>query len=158
MVGRLVGEKCALKMRERRLGDIAVGRPELLDLSSGQALQVFGRASKRGERGAARLVRQRHDHIGSPGERFEEGPLRPRQVFEAIRVDRLAVPGGEVRLQPLGRTATEQVSIPPTEPVELRAIGAVERRDARIDLLGRTRHVAARLDCAPHDECTLHTR
>ena len=52
---------------------------------------------------------------------------RAGQILEAVREDRLAVPGVEVGLQPLGRAAAQQVAIPEAEPVELGAVGGVER-------------------------------
>jgi len=53
--------------------------------------------------------------------------LRARQVLEAVREDRLAVPGIEIGQQLLGGAATEEVAIPASEPVELCSVGGVQR-------------------------------
>ena len=69
------------------------------------------------------------------GERLEQRPLGAGQVLEAVREDRLAVPGVEVGLQALGRAAAQQVAIPEAEPVELGAVRGVERGEVALELV-----------------------
>ena len=81
---------------------------------------------------------QRDGDVGAAGERLDEPPLRGGQVLEAVGEDGLALPGGEVRLEPLrGRARSRSRSQRPSR-VELRAVGA--RRAAR----GRRRARPAR--------------
>ena len=142
---RLVGEERALEMRECGRRDVAVARFELLDVARRDALEILGGAAQRCEHGTPRLVRERHAHVGAARERLEQRPLRPGQILEAVRVDRLAVPRGEVGLQPLCRAAAQEVAVPEAEPVELGPVRRVERCEVAFDVL---RVEQARLELA----------
>ena len=65
--------------------------------------QPRDRAAERGERGPARLVRQRHDGAGALGDQAHHGLLGVRQVLEALHVQRRAVPGGHLAGQQVRR-------------------------------------------------------
>ena len=83
----------------------------------------------------AGLVGQRDDHLSTARERLEQRPLGAGQVFEAVREDRLAVPGGEIVLQPLDRASALGVTVPEVEPLELSAVRRVERGELAVDIL-----------------------
>ena len=78
-----------------------------------------------GERCRSSAVRRSDANAGRPGsygsdtltsvragERLEQRPLRAGQILEAVGEDRLAVPGVEVGLQPLGRAPAQEVAVP----------------------------------------------
>ena len=65
------------------------------------------------------------------GERLEQRPLGAGQVLEAVGEDRARLPGAEVAGGALGGVAPLELTVPEPEPVELRAVGAVERGRAR---------------------------
>ena len=90
-------EQRALEVRERRVRVLGRPRRELLDRPVGERRQIGRRARERGEGEPARLVGQRDEHLGAAGERLEERPLGAGQVLEAVREDRLAVPGARGR-------------------------------------------------------------
>ena len=129
-----VGEEMPLEVRERGAAVLGCPRGELVDAAAGQRGEVFLRPPERRERGPAGLVRHRDGQLGAGGERLEEAPLRPGQVLEAVREDRPAVPGIDVRAQPLDGGAPEQVAVPEAEPVELLAIGRVEESEVTVEL------------------------
>ena len=82
--------------------EVPVARRELLEPPAGEAGEVGGRALERREDHPARLVLERHRDVHPAGERLEQPPLRRAQVLEPVRVDRPAVPGGEVAGEPVG--------------------------------------------------------
>ena len=104
--------------------------------SSGERRQIHGRARERRVDGAARLVRQRHMDVGARRERLEEAPLGAGEVLEAVREHRAVAPRPEVAGQPLDAPATEHPPIPRIEPVELVAVGADERCERLVEVVG----------------------
>ena len=170
-----------VEMRERGRRDVAVRRRELLDVAGRHALQDPPRCGE-ATRTTGRPGSYGSDTLTSvrPGERLEQRPLRPGQVLEAVGEDGLVVPRREVRLQPLGRAAAQQVAIPEPEPVELGAVRGVERSELALDLVGveqarleladRAQELVGepaeprrrgepvqrgRRDDAPHEQCAL---
>ncbi len=111
-------------------------RPELFRPPTGECREILGRPLKRRERDPARLVRQRHLHVGAAGERLEQRPLGSGQILEPVGEDRLAVPGAEVALQALGCLPAHDVAVPEAEPVELVPVGAVEGGETAVEILG----------------------
>ena len=75
---RRVVEEAALEMRERRLRGVAPAGGQLLDARAGESREILRGPPQRRERGTARLVRERHGHVGAPGERLEQRPTRRR--------------------------------------------------------------------------------
>ncbi len=132
---RLVAEQRALEMRERGMRELGPARRQLVDVTRRETREIVGGAAKRRERGTARLVRQRHADLGARRERLEQRPLGAGQILEAVREDRLAVPRVEIRLEALGGAAAHQVAIPERQPVELRAVRAVELGEVAVELL-----------------------
>ena len=131
---RRVLEQRALDVCDRRLGDLVEPRRQFLDPSVGERGQVVDRPAQRRERGAPRLVGDRDRHVRTSGERLHERPLRAGQILEAVREHRLALPGIEVGREPLARRAAQQVAVPELEPVELGAIGRVERGEIAVEV------------------------
>src|SRR5207244_11352716 len=86
-------EEGAVEVRERGMRDLAEARRELLDPSAGQVREVLGGAAERRESDTAGLVRKRDSHVRPTGERFEERPLRPGQILEAVGEDGRSAPG-----------------------------------------------------------------
>ena len=129
-------EEGALEVREGRMR--VLGRPgrQLLDATVRERRQVVGRALERREGDAARLVGQRHVHLGAARERLEQRPLGAGEVLEAVGEDGLAVPRIEIGLEPLRSPAAQQVAIPEPEPVELRPVGGVQLREVAGELSG----------------------
>ena len=132
---RLIGEERALEVRERRPAHVAVARRQFLDPVAGETLEIFCGAPQRRERRPGGLVRERDAHLRAGGERLEQRPLRARQVLEAVGEDGLTMPRLELGLQPLCGVAAQQVAIPEAEPLELRAVGAVQRRELALQLV-----------------------
>ena len=124
----------ALEMREGSRGDLAVAGRQLLDAACGERRQVVRRPAKRVECGAVRLVRERDGDLRAPGERLEQRPFGAGQVLEAVRKDRAAVPGLELRRHTLGRVAALQVAVPELEPIELGAVGPVQAREVAFEV------------------------
>ena len=116
---RLVGEERPFEMRERRRRDRPVSRRQLLDGTRGETGEILGRPPQRREDRASRLVRERDGDLGSRSQRLEQRPFGTGQVLEAVREDRLAVPGVEVDAEALDRMTAQQAAIPAPEPVEL---------------------------------------
>ena len=109
---RLVEER-PLEMCERLMLVLARARraaPRTFPDAS--AARSVGGTRKRSESDAARLVRQRDLDVRASGERFEQRPLRTRQILEPIREHRLAVPRRELRRKPLGGATAEEVAVP----------------------------------------------
>ena len=108
-----------------------LGRPwrELLDPSVGERGQIVDGAPQRCERHTARLIRQRHLHFRAARERLEQCPLGPGEVLEPVGEHGLAVPRVEVGGDSFGCAATDEISIPEPEPVELGAIGGIQPRE-----------------------------
>src|SRR5207249_1819526 len=50
--------------------------------------------------------------------------------------DRLAVPGVEVALEPLGGAAPEPIAVPDAEAVELAAVGGIEHGEVAVEVAG----------------------
>ena len=107
---------------------------QLLDPAAGERGEILLRAAERRERRATRLVRQRDGHLGPARQRLEQPPLRARQVLEAVREDRPAVPSVEVGAQPLDGPTSQQVAVPERQPVELLAVGGVEQSQIALEL------------------------
>ena len=132
---RLVAEQRTLEVRDRRVRRLAGARRQLLDAPGRKAREIVGGAAQRRERGTARLVRQRHAHLGAGRERLQQRPLGAGQILEAVGEDRLPVPGLEIGLEPLGGAAAQQIPVPEPEPVELRPVGAVQLREIAAEAL-----------------------
>ncbi len=140
-------------------------------------------ADTRSEHRPPWLIGERDAHVGTPGERLEQRPLGAGQVLESVRIDRLVVPGGEVRLQPLGRATAQEIAIPEVEPVELGAVGRVQGRElavhvlrieqSRLELADRAHELVGEPtesrrrgeavqrrsgEQAPHEQCALRRR
>ena len=128
-------EERALQVGEHGRARLAARR-QLLDPPLGEAREVVGRARERGEGVPAGLVRQRDRHLGARGERLEQRPLGAGQVLEAVREHRPRLPGAEVAGGALGRVAALELAVPEPEPVELLAVGAVERGELALQLAG----------------------
>ena len=120
-------------MRQRRGRDRRVARWQLLDRTGSEAGEILRGAAERGERRTARLVRKRNGHLGPCGECLEERPLRAREVLEAVGEDGFAVPGVEIRSEPLDSMCAEQATVPSFEPVELLAVSGVELAELAVD-------------------------
>ena len=134
---RLVGEQRPLEMRERRRRDRSVARRQLLDVAGGQAGEILGRPTERGEDRPSRLVRQRDRDLGPRGQRLEQCPLRAGEVLEPVGEDRLALPGVEVGPQALDGVTAQQAAIPARQAVELVAVAGIERAECALDGVGR---------------------
>src|SRR5581483_2999460 len=128
-----VGEERPLEPGERGLR--GPQRAELLDRTAREALQILRRPPERLERRPPGLVGQRDAHLRAPGERLEQRPLRTGQILEAVGEDRLSVPGVELRAQPVGGAAAQEVAVAEPQLVELRAIRAVERGEVAVQVL-----------------------
>ncbi len=115
--------------------ELVRARGEFLDATVGETGEVVCGAPERREDLAAGLVRERDLHLGAPGQRFEQRPLRAGQILEPVREHRLAVPRLEIGLQALGCAAALAVPIPEADPVELRAIGRIEPLEVAVELL-----------------------
>ena len=129
-------EQLALDVRQRRRQVLGGARRQVDDVVSGERRQIHGRARERGVDGAARLVRQRDMDVGARRERLEEAPLGAGEVLEAVREHRAVAPRPEVAGQPLDAPATEHPPIPCIEPVELVAVGADERCERLVEVVG----------------------
>ena len=128
-----VGEELALEMHERGGHETMLDGRQLLDRARRQGGQVVDRSLEGGEGRPRRLVRDRDGDVRPRRERFDQRPLGTGQVLEAVREDGLPSPGLEVALEPLGGAAAQAVSIPETEPVELRAIRPGEPSELATD-------------------------
>ena len=131
-----VGEEVTLEMGELRRRDLRVARRELLDAPGSEGAQVLGRACQRLERRPVRLVRQGDGDVGAAGERFEERPLRARQVLEAVGEDGPVRPRVELAGDEIGGVSPAQVPVPEPEFLELGAIRRVETREVAAQLVG----------------------
>ena len=109
-------------MEQRGRRDPSGRTRELLDRAGSEAGEILDRTFEGRERGPPRLVWDRDRHVGSAGQRFEQRPLGRSQILEAVREDRLAVPGVEIPLKALDCRAPEPVPISEAEPVELCAV------------------------------------
>ena len=69
--GRLVREERQLEMSERRRVPSTMAPGKLLDSTPREGGEILDRPLERCERGASRLVRDRHRHVGAGGEGFE---------------------------------------------------------------------------------------
>ena len=75
-------------------------------------------------------------HVGARRERLEEAPLGAGEVLEAVREHRAVPPRPEVAGQPLDAPSTKHPAIPRIEPVELVVVGADERCERLIEVVG----------------------
>ncbi len=116
-----VRKELALDAAERGR-NCSLGRRQLHDRARCERGEVGYGSRERRERRAPRFVRDRDGDIGARGQRLDESPLGRRQILEAVREHRRAVPGGEVLLEPLGRASSEPVAVPGSDPVELVAV------------------------------------
>ena len=128
-------EERAFQVAKHRRTRFAARR-ELLDPSLGQAREVLGRPRQRGEGVPPGLVRQRDGHLGACGERLEQRPLGPGQILEAVREHGSRLPRRQVAGGALGGVAALELPVPDPEPVELRTVGGVERRQLAVELAG----------------------
>ena len=119
-----VVEEVALEMSEaRRQVGVRAGS-ELDDVATRERAEVGDRPRERGKRRPARLVRQRDVHLTARRERLDQAPLRSRQILEAVREDRGAVPRPELARQALDGPAANHAAIADGEPLELGPVGA----------------------------------
>ena len=132
-VGR---EKLALDVCQRRRQILGGTRRKVDDVAVRERRQIAGGPGERRVHGAAGLVRQRDVDVGARRERLEEPPLRAREVLEAVREHRAVGPRAEVAGQPLDAPAAKHPPIPRSEPVELVAVGADERRERLVEVVG----------------------
>ena len=126
-----VVEEVALEMSEARRQVGVRARSELDDVAARERAEVGDRPRQRGERGPARLVRQRDVHLTARRERLDQAPLRSRQVLEAVREDRSAVPRPELARQPLDGPPANHAAIADGKALELGAVGARQLGQAR---------------------------
>ncbi len=127
-------EERALEVGERGRGVLVRPRGQLLDLTGRERGEVGRRARERREGRAPGLVGQRDVDLGPARERLEQRPLRRGQILEAVREDRLAVPGVEVGAEALARVASHELAVPEPERVELAAIRAVEGAELTVEV------------------------
>ncbi len=113
-------------MRERRRRHHLVARRQLLDRAGSQTGEILGRPPQCREDRPPGLVGKRDGDLGPSGQRLEQGPLRTGEVLEAVREDRLAVPGVELGPETLDGVTAQHAAIPALEPVELAAIPRVQ--------------------------------
>ena len=126
-----VVEEVALEMSETRR-QVGVGaRSELDDVAARERAEVGDRPRERGERRPARLVRQRDVHLTARRERLDQAPLRSRQVLEAVREDRGAVPRPELARQALDGPPANHAAIADGKALELGPVGARQLGQAR---------------------------
>ena len=126
-------EERALEVRERRARRTRAERGGSSSIAAvGERREVVGRA-RESDANAARPGSYGSEtcDVGAPGERLEQRPLGAGQILEPVGEHRLAVPRVEVGLEPLGGAAAQEVAIPEPEPVELGAVGGVERARGR---------------------------
>ena len=124
----------SLEMRQRRRFVPAL-RGELLDPVCKRG-QVVGDAAQRGEGGPRGLVGQRHGHVGAPRERLEQPPLRAGEILESVRKDGGPAPRVEGARDALDRAPLGGRAVADTEPVELGAVGTVERSQVAAHIVG----------------------
>ena len=127
-------EEGALEPGERRRGVLVRPRGQLLDLTGRERREVVRGARERREGLAPGLVGQRDVDLGPAGERLEQRPLRRGQILEAVRENRLAVPGVELGAEALARVASHELAVPEPEGVELAAIRAVQRAELTVEV------------------------
>ena len=126
-----VVEEVALEVSEpgRQVG-VGAGA-ELDDVAAGERGEVVDRPRERGERRAARLVRERHVHLAAGRKRLDQAPLRARQILEAVGEDRSAVPGAELAssaARPRGGAPCRDRG---RQPLQLGAVGTRQLAPAR---------------------------
>ena len=129
-----VCEERPLQVREGGVGDLGVGRRQLLDPSVGEPPEVLGRPLQGGEDGTSGLVRKRDGDLRAAREPLQERPLRAGQVLEPVREDGAAVPRGEVALDAVDGAGSLEVPVGEAEHFELLAVGGVEPREVAAEL------------------------
>ena len=107
-----VGEELSLDVLQRRRDGAHRRATQLLDRSLGETREVLDRPFERCEGSTTRLVRDRHGDVGTSREGLEQGPLRCREILEAVGEDRCAVPGAEVAGEEGRCAAPEPLSVP----------------------------------------------
>ena len=117
----------------RELVEPRPGSTSIRPSASALRSSIVGRSDSNAVRPC--LVRQRDGDLGAAGERAEQLPLGAGQILEAVREHRLAVPGLEVRLEPLDGVPAQRVAVPAAEPVELRAVGGEETTEVALERL-----------------------
>jgi hypothetical protein len=145
----LVGEELALEVDQRGRNGPRLGRRKLLNGALCETSQVLHGSLERRERRTSRLIRERHDDLGSRGQPFEQRPLRPGQVFEAVCENGLAVPGIQIGCKALGGAAPEAVAVPQTKAVELSTVGDSQPAEIAVEAFGLEKR---RLDL-PESRC-----
>ena len=122
----LVREEPPFEMRERRGRHRLVARRQLLDRAGRQTGEILGRPPQCREDRPPRLVGKGDGDLCPSRQRLEQGPLRTGEVLEAVREDRLAVPGVELGPETLDGVTAQKAAIPAPEPVELVPVPRVE--------------------------------
>ena len=136
-LGRIVDEERAFEIGQSRLRPVGPAGRQFLDPAAAEGREVGRRPLERGEGGAAGLVRKRDGELGTRGEPLEQRPLGAGQILEPVREDRAPAPGGELVGDPGGRVPPLVVTVPEAEPVELLAVGRVERCKIGVLEIGR---------------------
>ena len=130
-------EQAALEVGEGGVRDLGVARTELRERAVGEAGELRRGLGQPLERRPAGLVRERHRDVRAPGERADQRPLGLGQIFEAVREDRMPLPGVQLIGHAVGRGRPKLVTIPEAEPVELLAVRGVQAGKRPLELLGR---------------------
>ena len=110
-------------------------RSELDDVTARERSEIGDRPRQRGKRGPARLVRQRDVHLAARCERLDQAPLRSRQILEAVREYRGAVPRPELARQALDGPPANHAAIADGKALELGPVGARQIGQARAEIL-----------------------
>ena len=126
-LGRLVDEERAFEIGEARLRPVRPAGRQLLDPAAADGGKIGRRPLEGHEGGASWLVRKRDGQLGTRCQALEQRPLGAGQILEPVRKDRAAVPGAELVGDAAGRVPPLVIAVPEAEPLELLAVGGVER-------------------------------
>ena len=129
-------EETAFEMGERGVRDLGVAGAELSEGAVCEARQQCRGLAQPFESRPPRLVRERHGHLGAPGERPDQRPLRLGEILEAVREDRSPVPRVELVCEAVGCGRPKLVAVPEAQPLELLAVRGVEARERAFEFLG----------------------
>ena len=142
--GRL--EQAALEVVQgvAGVGRVVLGAVLEQLVALGQRLEQLDGGGPVGERRAARLVGERHAHVGVAGERLDGVPLERRQVVEPVQEDRAGAPGGGALAQGVERRPRQALAVDGAEALEAAVVGGEHGGElARVG--GRLGPVAQRL-------------
>ena len=130
----LVLEERALEMRERRRGDRAVARRQLLDRAAPRGA-ARSSAVRWSERNAARPGSYGSETVTSvrAASASMQRPLRAGQILEAVREDRRAGPRVEVGAEPVDGGAPAHAAVRAAERLQLGAVRRPERAELAAD-------------------------